>query len=86
LTSIRQATPDDARAVAVVRAASWRATYPSVVEQRVLDELDVDASERWWRAAVTAEGVAVLLAERDRRVVGFVSAGPSENSPDVGQV
>ena len=37
--NVRPARPEDARRIAEIHVETWRATYPGVVPQEVLDEL-----------------------------------------------
>ena len=54
MTSVRRATPEDARAIADIQVETWRAAYVGMMPQRVLDELDVEARERMWRSWTAA--------------------------------
>jgi GNAT superfamily N-acetyltransferase len=71
--SVRWATPDDARPIAAVHIASWRAAYRGLFPDRVLDGLSLDARERDWREWLDEGGARAftLVAERDRRIVAF---------------
>jgi GNAT superfamily N-acetyltransferase len=86
VTSVRRATIDDARAIAEIRTETWRAAYVDVMPQAVLDGLDVDENELWWRGAVVAEGYAAFVGEQDGRAIGFASAGPCRDDADVAEV
>jgi GNAT superfamily N-acetyltransferase len=74
---VRPATAVDTRAIAEVHVASWRAAYRGVVDDRVLDELDVDRrAERWreWAGSAT-----IFVADEDGRLTGFVSTTRGSN-------
>ena len=86
MTSVRRATPDDARAVAEVHVETWRATYVGVMPQAVLDGLDVEERERAWRERTSSEESATFVGEREGRVVGFVSVGPCREAEGTGEV
>jgi GNAT superfamily N-acetyltransferase len=76
---IREATPEDARAIAEVHVASWRWAYDGMIPDAFLRELSVDDRERLWSEKLAA-GTGMLLAEGERgRVEGFVAFGPSED-------
>jgi ribosomal protein S18 acetylase RimI-like enzyme len=64
---IRWATVEDARAIAAVHIASWRAAYRGILSDRTLDELTLDGRERDWRGwlAEGGERQHTLVAERD---------------------
>jgi GNAT superfamily N-acetyltransferase len=85
-TTVRQATPDDARALSEVRVDTWRVTYRGVIPQTVLDGLDVERGERFFRGVIVAEGRAGFVAEQDGRVVGFALLGPSRDLDGVGEL
>ena len=74
---IRFATPDDAHAVASVRAISWRATYRGTVPDAVLDAMTPEQTEDSWRAVAAGEvaNTELLVCEVDGAVVGFACYG-----------
>jgi L-amino acid N-acyltransferase YncA len=79
VTSIRAATAADARAIAEVHVASWRATYRGIVPDAVLDALSIEEREgRWASSLATPDSRSfAYVAEDDAgRVVGFASGGP----------
>ena len=83
---IRAARADDARGIAEVHVAAWRATYRGIVPESYLDGLSVDEREARWRtldmpyrpgfAFVAVDGAGI------GRVVGFASGGPRRDGPD----
>jgi RimJ/RimL family protein N-acetyltransferase len=77
---IREATPDDARAIAEVHVASWRWAYRGELPAEFLDGLTVDDREREWHEWLTPEqGAGTLVALEGGAVVGFCSFGPSRD-------
>ena len=87
---IREATSADAPAIASVHVASWRATYPGIVPQQVLETLSIERREAYWRETAAHPGdQPVWVAEWDGRVVGFASGGPCRDDdlpPGTGEV
>lgn len=80
MPQIRVATTDDARAIAQVHVASWRAAYSDLLPKDQLDRLDVDERERVWRERLTdADGVGrrAWVAIHKDQVVGFAFTHPS---------
>jgi GNAT superfamily N-acetyltransferase len=76
---IRPATPADAGAIAAVTVRGWQAAYRGIFPDDFLDGLNEDARETGWRAMLESdvEGrMPAWVAERDGRVIGFVSSGP----------
>ncbi|MFI9208241.1 GNAT family N-acetyltransferase [Streptomyces sp. NPDC053253] len=84
-TAIREATPDDAAALAAVHVLSWRAAYGDLLPGPYLDALDPEERAAVWRARLAApDRPTVLLATgAGGRVVAFscFRAWPEE-TPD----
>jgi ribosomal protein S18 acetylase RimI-like enzyme len=72
---IRVATVDDARAIAEVHVASWRAGYRGLVADEVLDGLSVDQRAELWNG-ILADGETVVLIARGDPVAGFIAFKP----------
>ena len=76
---VRRAVPGDARAIAEVVVAGWRAAYRGLMPADFLDSLSVTGREAVWREVLARDtdgGVPAWLALIDGRAVGFVSTGP----------
>jgi L-amino acid N-acyltransferase YncA len=71
--TVRRATLDDARAIAAVHIASWRAAYRGLLPDRVLDELSLEQRDGDWRGWLAEGGERhfTLVAERDRSLLAF---------------
>ena len=72
---IREATPDDARAIATVHVASWRSTYRGLLDDLYLDNLSVDDHEARWQRLLAGGNGDTFVAEEGGEVVGFASCG-----------
>ena len=74
---IREATPDDARAIAEVHVASWRWAYRDDLPAEFLDGLSGGRpGARVGRVARAGRpGAGTLVAELDGGIVGFCSFG-----------
>jgi GNAT superfamily N-acetyltransferase len=68
---VRAATFTDARVIAEVHVASWKAGYRGLVAQELLDALSVDERERQWIEYL--EGVEVLVIDDGDALAGFVA-------------
>jgi ribosomal protein S18 acetylase RimI-like enzyme len=73
---IRSATPDDARGIAEVHVRSWQAAYQGLLPADFLSGLSIDRREAMWKKLVAAGRPSLLVAELERRVVGFCAFGP----------
>lgn len=80
--TIRDAVPDDARAIAEVHVRSWQAAYRGELPDDYLDGLSIDERERMWAGLLAAPEprAAIFVAtDDDGRVVGFTGVGPSRD-------
>ena len=72
---VREATPADAEAVAVVHVRSWQAAYAGVLPDEFLAELEIVPRRNLWEREIAGSDgsvPAVLVAETSTAVVGFV--------------
>jgi GNAT superfamily N-acetyltransferase len=89
---VRWATIEDARAIAAVHVASWRAAYRGILPDEALDALTLDGRERDWRRWLSPGGERndTLVAERDGTIVAFCTlklpAGDDGEGEDVAEV
>jgi GNAT superfamily N-acetyltransferase len=74
MISIRPANVGDASAIAHVHVESWRTTYAGIVPDAYLAGLDEILRAKLWHEWLQS-GALVLVAERERKVVGFAHAG-----------
>lgn len=81
MTVFRQATLDDAMAIAEVYVDSWRDTYAGLLPDDVLLQLNAANREvRWWRRTLSGrrQDQLVYVAEHPGfGVIGFASGGAS---------
>jgi GNAT superfamily N-acetyltransferase len=75
-TDVRNATADDARAIAEIHVASWQEGYRGQLPESYLRSLSTEARETRWAQALHDGGTA-LLAEHAGKPLGFVAYGPS---------
>lgn len=88
---IRPATMDDVAGVAEVRVRTWQAAYAGLMPADFLESMSVERSTRTLtdRFANLGPTVALLVADRDGEIVGFVNCGPSlgaDAPPDRGEI
>jgi GNAT superfamily N-acetyltransferase len=76
---VRRAGLTDARAIAEVAVAGWQTAYRGILPDDFLEGSRVGAREAAWHEWIARDadgGTPAWVAERDGRVVGFVSSGP----------
>lgn len=88
---LRRAHESDARAIAEVHVRTWQQAYSGLVPAALLESLNVEARERFWRREidVLAADRRPWLADAEGQVAGFASAGPSHDDdadPSTGEV
>lgn len=87
---VRDTRAEDARAIARVHVAAWRAGYRGILPDAALAELSVDRRAEEWRQRLGGRReIVVHVAERDGRLVGFCATGPPEEPdppPDVAEI
>jgi GNAT superfamily N-acetyltransferase len=72
---VREATIEDARAIAEAHLASWKTTYPGIVPQGYIDGLRVEDGAARWEMRLTEKANTVLVAEDEAGVFGFCAGG-----------
>jgi GNAT superfamily N-acetyltransferase len=82
---VRNATVDDADAIAVIHVSTWQHAYRGLLPSAYLDAIDVQRRADWWRRELTRTRDAdpVFVASIDGELVGFASLGPQiiDDSP-----
>lgn len=85
--TIRQATIDDAAALAKVHIDTWRATYRGIVPDDYLASLSYEKRTARWSEqiqATLAGKFEIIVAENeDGQIVGFVDGGPNRDDDPV---
>ena len=84
---IREATPDDAGAIAEINVRGWRAAYRGVVSAATLEALSVEDLQARFTGFMADPGrgsTALVALGDDGRVIGYTSFGtPRETSTDL---
>src|SRR5437879_151675 len=76
---IRDATPEDAPAIARIHVASWQAAYRGQLPDELLDGLSVPRRQEFWRVAAARPGHSLLVADEGGGVAGFVSSAATQD-------
>lgn len=72
---VREATIDDARAIAQVQVESWKTTYAGIVPDAHLASLNVEEREEQWKELFAAANSLMFVVESNVGIFGFVSGG-----------
>jgi len=85
---VRPATVADARAIAEIRVASWRATYAGMVPAGSLDRMDVDRNEAFIGGLIEAAPprATLVVEDDDGRVAGYALAAPGRDDDAAGRI
>ncbi|HZC99482.1 MAG TPA: GNAT family N-acetyltransferase [Actinomycetes bacterium] len=88
MTTIRQATVNDAPAIGSVHVRAWQAAYRGQMPDAYLDGLRAEDRAEGWAGRLAGDrgDAAVLVAEQDEAVVGFAVVGPAEEPAGYGEL
>jgi ribosomal protein S18 acetylase RimI-like enzyme len=78
--SIREANRADARAIAEIHVAAWRAAYRGHMPEEYLASLSVEQRyDRWVKAISSAGPTKITVARFGDEIAGFCSFGPTRD-------
>jgi uridine kinase len=77
---IREATLEDARAIATIHVRSWQSAYQGIVPETFLRSLSIDAREARWRTILVESASATYVAEERETMLGWASVGKSRDA------
>ncbi|MBN6206808.1 GNAT family N-acetyltransferase [Ralstonia pickettii] len=81
---IRQATFQDAKAIAKVHVDSWRTTYQGIIPDSYLDSLSYEQRTELWQRNIADEGNYIVVAEDEaQKIIGFGTAGKRPENKEV---
>jgi ribosomal protein S18 acetylase RimI-like enzyme len=72
---VRQATLDDAAAIAHVHVATWRTTYRGLLPDDFLASLSEEHYTERWRRVISEGSSRVYVADEPAGIAGFASGG-----------
>lgn len=83
---IRDAVAADARAIAEIRVASWRAAYAGIVPASILDGLHVERTDAWMSARIDDPGTrgTLVIEGDDGRPAGYALIAPTTDADAAG--
>ena len=86
---LRGALPGDARAMAGLNVRAWRAFFPGLVPQALIDGMELEPRVRYWEEHLpSTPPERTWVAERNGRVIGLTHVGPSRDAdaPEVAEL
>jgi GNAT superfamily N-acetyltransferase len=82
---VRPAVPDDATGIGAVHVGAWRSAYAGILPDAYLMQLSVPRQAAYYQAGMLC-GRAAFVAEADRRIIGFATAGMRRGSLADGEI
>jgi len=79
---VKPAVEGDARAIAEISVATWRAAFRGAMPDAILDELSVDKREAGFRKILSPSAnppECTAVASEDGKIVGFIVFGASRD-------
>ena len=70
--SVRPATARDAKAIADIHVATWKAAYSALMPEDFLKAMTVEKRLAFWKEAIEYSEPQTLVAVADNQVMGFV--------------
>jgi len=86
---VRQASPEDAKAIAAIHVRAWQVAYQGIVPSTVLSSLSVEEREKIWSRNLDRRASKTWVAEEGGQVLGWISAAQSRDEdapPTTGEV
>ena len=71
---IRDARPEDARAIANVHFKSWNGAYCGIISHKALSMMIARRDHKWWASAIR-RSTTVLVVEMGGEIVGYATLG-----------
>lgn len=89
--TIRNATPQDAKGIAVIHVKTWQCAYKDQISDVYLNSLDIEQRTEGWKKELENpyKGSYYLVAEMDNQIVGWCTGGINRDedaSKETGEV
>jgi len=81
---IREATPDDALAIALIQVRSWQAAYHDIIPSEYLQSLSAQQREAVWSDLLQADDSQTLVVEEYGEIRGWINVGKSRDADAAG--
>ena len=79
-TLVRAALPKDAKSIAEIHVATWKAAYADLMPAQYLKSITVEKRLAFWREAIEFSDPQILVATQDDCVIGFVAFDRSRDA------
>ncbi|RYD34441.1 MAG: GNAT family N-acetyltransferase [Verrucomicrobiaceae bacterium] len=80
VTIIREATANDAAAIAAIHVKTWRAAYAGIMPAAFLEGLSEETYLAFWEKELAANVSVNRVALEGRQIVGWASGGPNRDA------
>ena len=77
---VRSAAPRDAKAIAEIHVATWKAAYQGLIPDDFLKAMTVEKRLAYWREAIEFSDPQILVATDAEKVIGFVGFDRSRDA------
>ena len=77
---VRSAAPRDAKAIAEIHVATWKAAYEGLIPDDFLKAMTVEKRLAYWREAIEFSDPQILVATDAEKVIGFVGFDRSRDA------
>ena len=78
--SVRPAAPRDAKPIAEIHVATWKAAYEGLIPDDFLKAMTVEKRLAYWREAIEFSDPQILVAVDAEKVIGFVGFDRSRDA------
>lgn len=76
---IREATVEDAPAIARVTVDTWKTAYRGIIDDNYLDSLTYAEREKGWRGFPFNEAFVLAAEDAQGNIIGFAAGGPQRD-------
>ncbi|WP_404969609.1 GNAT family N-acetyltransferase [Vibrio campbellii] len=81
--TVRNAVRDEANQIAKIHVDSWQVAYRGLMPQSYIDQFTRERRERMWTRVMTEQLANLIVVEKQKEIVGFLSYElPNHSSED----
>ncbi|MDY0407798.1 GNAT family N-acetyltransferase [Paracerasibacillus soli] len=77
--TIRQASYEDATAIANIHVRTWKNTYQDLIDEKDISNMTYENRKVLWQTILQTqtEDRVTLVIHQNEQIIGFISGGPS---------